>query len=158
MGKNNFNEGFKRVTMRVVTSIISAILVVALLEVSQGDEITCPGQVCYETNANGTIVEGGNKGCCVKRGLECCPDGLYCVRDATKQCTDNGSPPKKYKNKDDSVDASLTLTERKTRSLKDTKCPAGTCEVDNWFCCPDNIHCAETEAHCPNFQFHKSVK
>ena len=136
--------------MRFAISIISAILVVALLEVSQGDEITCPGQVCYETK-NGTVVDGGNKGCCVKKGLECCPDGLYCVKDAATQCSDNGSPPKKYKNKDDSVDASLTPTGRKLLSLKDTKCPGGTCEEDNWFCCPDNNYCAETEADCPNF-------
>jgi len=135
--------------------IISAILAVTLLKLANGDEIPCPGQVCYERDREtGEIVKGGNVGCCVKMGLECCPDGLYCVKNATLQCTDGGSPPKKYKNKnndDESASAPLNLSGRKLLSLKSTDCPGGTCEEDNWFCCSDNNYCAETEADCPNF-------
>merc|ERR1711953_584004 len=141
--------------MKVPATVISVTLVLAFAGFSHGEQIPCPGTICYETDVKtGIRVEEGNVGCCVKMGLECCPDGLYCVKNAATQCTDGGSPPKKYKNKnndDESASAPLNPSGRKLLSLKNTNCPGGTCEEDNWFCCSDNNYCAETEADCPNF-------
>jgi len=140
--------------MKVPSTIILVFLALSIADFSIGEEILCPGQICYERDDKGVIVKDGNVGCCVKMGLECCPDGLYCVKNATAQCTANGgrSPPKKYKhNEEGPQNAAVNTLGRKLLVLKDTKCPGGTCEEDNWFCCPDNNYCAETEADCPNF-------
>ena len=152
----------RRNKMKVLATVLSVTLVLAFAGFSHGEQIPCPGKICYETDVDtGLPVKDGNVGCCVKMGLECCPDGLYCVKNATAQCTANGgrSPPKKYKkNEDSSAAAPLNASGRKLLSLKNTICPGGTCEEDDWFCCPDNNYCAETEADCPNFLAKKLEK
>merc|ERR1712055_988253 len=77
--------------MKLVITTVPAFLVLIILQVSLGEEVVCPGQVCY-----GTGEFEGNKGCCVMAGLQCCPDGLYCVKDAATMCSADGSPPKPY--------------------------------------------------------------
>ena len=115
------------------------LLLLALINLSLGDKVVCPGQVC-----KGTYGEG----CCVKIGLQCCPDGLYCVKNATTMCGAEGSPPKPYGS---AAPVNNLSTGRKLLSLKGTTCPNGICELDNAFCCEDGLYCAETENGCPNF-------
>ena len=127
--------------MNLLSITVPAFLILALFHLSHGEDLECPGTVCKGEHGDG---------CCVKLGLECCPDGLYCVKDAASQCTDGGSPPKPYAPAPEDP-AKVLSTARKLLSLKATPCPGGTCEEDNWFCCNDNQYCAETENDCPNF-------
>ena len=112
-----------------------------LFDLSLGEELECPGIVC-----NGTY----GTGCCVKIGLQCCPDGLYCVKDASTMCSAEGSPPKPYAPAPE-YPSNESGIGRKLLSLKATDCPGGSCIEDGWFCCDDNQYCAETESDCPNF-------
>ena len=105
-----------------------------------GDEVVCPGEVCHGEYGDG---------CCTKIGLQCCPDGLYCVKDAKTMCGSEGSPPKPY---GDEMPAKTLAAKRSLLSLKDTNCPNGICEEDGWFCCDDGLYCAETENDCPGFK------
>ena len=114
--------------MNLLSITVPAFLILALFHLSHGEDLECPGTVCKGEHGDG---------CCVKLGLECCPDGLYCVKDAASQCTDGGSPPKPYAPAPEDP-AKVLSTARKLLSLKATPCPGGTCEEDNWFCCNDN--------------------
>jgi len=116
--------------MNATTTMLYILVALALPYLSAGERLPCPGKICYEHYKNGTLVPGGNVGCCVKMGLECCPDGLYCVKNATAQCTanDGRSPPKKYKkDKGNSVTAPENPSEGKAPALNDNKCPEGIC-------------------------------
>ena len=144
-------EGKRRATRQIMRDcgIVAIVIIATLVAMTMSEEVPCPGKVCSGKYGSG---------CCTKIGLECCPDGLYCVKNATKQCTsDTGSPEKSYKSteqlKSNAQSQTMKLEAKAfIPSLKDTPCPAGTCEEDGWFCCADNIYCAKTEGDCPNFK------
>ena len=132
--------------MKLLSTTVPVFLIATLFHLSYGEELVCPGTVCHGEYGDG---------CCVKIGLQCCPDGLYCVKDAATMCSSDGSPPKPYapapEDSGKALETEFLGTGRKLLSLKITDCPGGKCEEDGWFCCADNQYCAETESDCPNF-------
>merc|ERR1711997_22723 len=105
----------------------------------------CPGKICRSK-------DGEQIGCCVKVGLECCDDGLYCVKDKAKTCPD-GSPNKlKAMLPNNGLMKTSAVSELKNDCEPGTQCPSGCCDEEGWFCCADGLYCARTENDCPNFK------